>query len=135
MGVTAIASVPTCILLLVFPPVLVPQLLLAPLLLLASPSVVDVQYTYLCFFPIARVSVSAVAAVPTVVEVCSATGVRLVLLSYMLAKVSVVAGDLAVAVTLLCCGIKKIKHFRLSDYDYRTGNFSAIVISIIRPFT
>jgi hypothetical protein len=45
------------------------------------------------------------------------------LLAYMLAKVSAVAGDPAVAVTLLRCGIKKIKHFRLSDYDYRTGNF------------
>ncbi len=75
----------------------------------------------------ARVSVSAVAAFPAVVEVCSATGVRRVLLLYMLAKVSAVAGD------LLCCGIKKIKHFRLLDYDSRTGNFSIIVISIIRP--
>ncbi len=41
----------------------------------------------------------------------------------MLAKVSAVAGDPAVAVTpLLCCGIKKIKHIRLQTTTIRLRN-------------
>jgi hypothetical protein len=48
-------------------------------------------------------------------------------LAYMIAKVSAVAGDPAVAAALLCCSIEK-------KDDYRTGNcfcYRTIGISII----
>ncbi len=80
------------------------------------------------------------AALPTAVYVSAATGVAYaprpcLLLTFLLllapcccwlpccCYVPAVAGDPTVAVSLLLMNIKKIKHFRLSDYDCQSGNF------------